>query len=851
MYRKSLFLPLIPALLLAMLTLPAVAQNLDEQQADPVGFTANAVLVRTQLGVSIFEDQGVVTSDNAPLAEALASVAPLSVEEIVGADHTARQVNRLFKLTLPEGMPVLEVVAILSRLEAVIYAQPSYLFELCKLPNDASFDLQWGLQKTVCPMAWDIFSGIDSVVVAVLDSGVDYTHDDLVGNMWVNVNEAPGNGIDDDHNGYIDDVYGCNTYLGSGDPQETLPQSLLDHGHGTHVAGIIGAVANNEKVGTNMTGVMWNGRIMAVNVVHPGMIVREEFEDPNDPNSAIYVGYTVAMLPTEDIVEGIVYAVDNGAEVVNMSLGSNLPDTSVLGAVDYALDRDVVMVAAAGNEFRTDPDQLDIPQGLLYWYGTAYPAAFDGVIAVGATDPADQRVPATNSGSWVDLMAPGEDILSTLPNQSYAFWTGTSMAAPHVAGAAGLVLGYGRSMSPPKYFSRKQIEEILKSSADNIDAENPGYAGSLGAGRLNVHRALEYAEVTPASLAAVTIELASGTEEGIEVDEHSSARFKATGHRADGTTVDLTQDVTWLVRPLRYGTFDTRTAGKFNASLVPADREVTVTVYYEENDTQYKADEVIVVRNDPDVAPLAIQGGNQIDPGSSVQYEAVFMEPDGTTRNYTRDVIWEILEGRDYARFDTGRPGTLMVDADATEKTLTIRATLVNDEDQIAYQRTKQIQTSASSRQIAGLLVTGPRRVVAGSVIQLRAILNFTGSQTEPEDVTSLSVWSATPSEAGEMLAPGRFMAGSVVTETTATLTAQYSINGQVYRAPLAISVIPAVAMAETVEPNTPAVPKDPNESEPTDELIPGATCPVTGLLTILAVIGGALLCGYRPLRAH
>lgn len=759
--RKPLFAQIIPALVL-LAAGPALAT---EDQT--VRFVPHQVLIRTQVGVDITNETGSATSNNPALADALDAVGAQLVTPVVPASRAGTLISRLYRVDLREAADVIDAVATLARVESVIFAQPNYLRSFFRLPDDISFAQQWGPQKIMCPEAWDLFTGTKDVVLAINDSGVEYTHSDLWANMWVNTDEIPGNGIDDDGNGYIDDVYGADTHDNDGDPTDA---DLV--AHGTHVSGTVGAVANNDKVGQNVVGVMWECQLMAVRIG----------------------GWFIS---TDGIVNGLAYAADNGADVLNMSYGSSFPDPAHEAAIEEAAAAGVVLVAAAGNENTSSK---------------AYPAAYDNVIAVAATDQDDRKASFSNYGDWVDISAPGVDILSTVLDEGYESWDGTSMACPHVVGAAGMVIGYAQTLIPPRNLTPTEVEEILEDSADNIDDLNPGYEGLLGSGRLNVHAALDGMSIgeveLPTHVTALEIALLLQTDDGpqevknsIAIDELESVQFKAIGYKANGEDpVDLTTDVDWTVRPLRYGTFDPTVKGQFDAALVPADREVTLTVtYVNERNTLIKATEVITVKDDPNVAPLAIAGPSQVDPGSQTAYTATLMHPDGTTEDVTLTVTWEVLVGTDYVRFDSGRAGVLLVDPTATGQTLTVRATWINEADHTAYQATKEITTTATSRQVAGLFVTGPTRVAAGSTTQMTARLFYTGTNGNAEDVTGTAAWSADSTDSGEFIEPGKFLAAGVTEEKTVNLTAQYTANGLPYAATLQITVIPAVPLGETL----------------------------------------------------
>ena len=310
---------------------------------------------------------------------------------------------------------------------------------------------QWYLTSCNIQKSWrwlkskGISAGGDpSVTVAVIDTGVDYTHPDLKANMWVNKDEIPGNGIDDDGDGYIDDVYGCSTVsdarFHTGDPMD-------DHGHGTHVAGIIAAA--NNKVGT--VGVAYNVKIMAIKA-----------------------GQATGVFLQSDIAEAIVYAYTHGADVINMSFGGSACSIAVQEALQSAYTTST-LVAAAGN------DGLPNEKIGLWSVMPTYPAALSYVVGVMSVDPlgvessfTNWDVKAYNSVEY-EVYAPGEAMLSTLPDNRYGKLNGTSMATPLVSGIAALLRSYytDRDMYPSKFISA-QLCATSGDTAHCFDSENHG-----------------------------------------------------------------------------------------------------------------------------------------------------------------------------------------------------------------------------------------------------------------------------------------------------------------------------------------------------------------------------------------
>jgi subtilisin family serine protease len=356
----------------------------------------------------------------------------------------------------------------MRRQPGVLYAEPDYIIQIdtpaesssadalsgadpATFPGDPFFGNLWGLHNTGqeggtpdadidAPEAWLLQTGAPEVIVAVIDTGVDYTHPDIAANMWMNPGEIPGNGLDDDGNGYIDDVYGWDFANRNRDPMD-------DHNHGTHCAGTIAAVGDN---GTGITGVAWQARIMALKFLDAG-------------GSGLL----------SDALGAIAYAADNGAQVSNSSWGGGGFSQAMVDTIAAAGEQGLLFVAAAGNDSRNNDTS------------PTYPATYDlpNVISVAATTRNDELAYFSNYGaSTVHLGAPGQAILSTIRNNSYALFNGTSMAAPHVSGAAAMVLGKNPLLSID------QLKAILTGSVDPV----PALAGrTISGGRLNLRNALD------------------------------------------------------------------------------------------------------------------------------------------------------------------------------------------------------------------------------------------------------------------------------------------------------------------------------------------------------------------------
>jgi subtilisin family serine protease len=376
-------------------------------------------------------------------------------------------VQGLTLTNLPTGMSVENAVASLRQSPSILYAEPAYKRELSVVPNDTRFGELWGMNNTGqtggtadadidAPEAWNISTGSRNIIVAVTDTGVDVNHLDLAANLWHNPGEVAGNGIDDDGDGYIDDVYGVDTGDNDGNPMD----DSASPSHGTHVSGTIGAVGNNDR---GVAGVCWNVSIMGVKIA--------------DANGNLF---------DDAIIQGIQYAIDKRANVINASWGGYGYSQGLYDVIAAARNAGIVFVAAAHN------------YGLNNDLYPLYPASFDldNIISVLATTDTDQMAYYSNYGLMsVDIGAPGGagfggagDILSTLPGGGYGTKAGTSMATPHVAGACALLL----SIDPTLTYS--QVKQIL---LDTVDPILPGLCVSRG--RMNLAAAAQEAasDTTP------------------------------------------------------------------------------------------------------------------------------------------------------------------------------------------------------------------------------------------------------------------------------------------------------------------------------------------------------------------
>ncbi|OUL37816.1 hypothetical protein BV372_00190 [Nostoc sp. T09] len=369
-----------------------------------------------------------------------------------------------------------------------------------RIPNDSDFANLWGLNKIKAPAAWHYTRGSKNVVVAVVDTGVDYNHPDLAANIWTNSREIAGNGIDDDGNKYIDDIHGWDFGDGDNNPTEDHPLG----GHGTHVSGILGASGNNRL---GVIGVSPNVSIMPT----------KHF------SSSDTEGYLW------DVPQGIYYAIDNGAKVINLSFGSSYFDQAQYDALKYAYDRGVLVIAAAGN---SNQNTDTTPH---------YPANYDlpNIISVTATDKNDQLAYFSNFGvNSVDLAAPGVNIKSTLPNNQYAEWNGTSMAVPYVSGAAALLLATNPNLS---------VLDLRYALLSSVDQLNSLQGKTNTGGRLNVLKA--YQQVAgnnnpqPDILTSTTVVASDASKIHIEAENYNNAYDITSGNAGGKYRRDLNVDI--------------------------------------------------------------------------------------------------------------------------------------------------------------------------------------------------------------------------------------------------------------------------------------------------------------------
>ena len=422
-------------------------------------------------------------------------------------------VDGLYELQLSQGMSIEGALAVFQADTRVATAEANYRLMLEGIPNDPRFSSMYGLNNTAqtggtqdadidAPEAWNINTGTRRTIVAVIDTGVDYNHQDLAANMWRNTGEISGDGVDNDGNGYVDDIYGYDFANNDADPMD-------DNGHGTHVSGTIGAVGNN---GIGTTGVNWNTRIMAL-----------KFLAADGSGS------------TAGAISALNYAVRMGANLSNNSWGGGGSSSLLSQAISNAKNAGHIFVAAAGNSGLNNDATANYPSNY----------DFDNVVAVAATDNKDVLASFSNYGATtVDIAAPGVGILSTLPGNTYGTLSGTSMATPHVSGAISLIWDQNPT------FTYQQVIAKLYSSVDKIAGLNGKVATG---GRLNIGNALNGSTTNPPPadlngakiLSSEAIGLNSGAitgfkvkfSEAIQVSTLTAANIKVTSPSGSLLTV--------------------------------------------------------------------------------------------------------------------------------------------------------------------------------------------------------------------------------------------------------------------------------------------------------------------------
>ncbi len=414
----------------------------------------------------------------------------------IGCAAEANPFGNVFNVKLPEGMNVHGAIRKMNDIPELGYSEPNYVLSKSATPNDASFSSLYGMNNTGqtggtadadidAVEAWDISSSASNIIVAVIDTGVDLDHNDLAANVWTNSGETAGNGVDDDGNGFVDDVHGFDFANNDADPDD-------DNAHGSHCSGTIGGVGNN---GIGVAGVCWDVQIMAMKFLSSG-----------------------GSGSLADALSCVNYATANGAKVMSNSWGGGGFSQSMFDAITAAHNQGALFVAAAGNSSNDNDTNPEFPAG----YNVP------NVISVAASDHNDALAGFSSFGDQtVHLAAPGVNILSTTPGNNFSSFSGTSMACPHVSGAAALLMGQNSGLS------HTEIKQLLMDTAD----DKPAFASTtISGGRLNLFNAMsqlgDFLE-SPSSLSATAV---SSSQVNLSWTDNSSDETGFTVERKTGSS---------------------------------------------------------------------------------------------------------------------------------------------------------------------------------------------------------------------------------------------------------------------------------------------------------------------------
>ncbi len=493
------------------------------------------------------------------------------------------------RLRLPAGQSVDAALAAFRAMPGVDAAEPNYVrhkIQAAPPPNDPYWldGSLWGLQQIHAQDVWTNFtSGDGSVVVASIDTGVNYSHPDLAANMWRNPLEIPGNGLDDDGDGYADDVFGIDVVGNDGNPMD-------DEGHGSHTAGTIAAVGNN---GVGVTGVNWNAKILACKFL--------DASGSGDDAGAIECFDYITMLRLRG--ENIRVSSNSWGQ----QRGSDPPSAVLQAAIDAAGDAGIINIFGAGNDgTNNDVSPFD-------------PASYSSpsIVAVASSSATDKRSYFSNYGATsVDLAAPGEDILSTSLGSGYEILSGTSMATPHVAGVAALLA----QMNPA--LTVAEIKQIL---IDNVDQSSAWNNRVVSGGRLNAFKAAS--AVTPSTNTKPTVAITTPAE-GSTYKEPATITVEASASDSDGTI----QRVVFYANGAPIGvatsspytvTWNNVPAGSYALTAIATDDQFGATTSAAVN--------IIVLANQPPVVAISspTEGATFTSP-ATVTIDAIASDSDGS-----------------------------------------------------------------------------------------------------------------------------------------------------------------------------------------------------------------------------
>lgn len=453
------------------------------------------------------------------------------------------ELAKIFQVRYDKGIDPFDAAAMLMKDNASIidWAEPSIVYTADYMPNDPSVSAQWHISKIASFQAWDIFKGDTTVYVGIVDSGSDLDHPDLANNIKYNYADPP-NGIDDDANGYIDDLKGWDFYYNDGDPQ------IYNDGsdHGSHVSGCASQVTDN---GVHGAGIGFNTKI------------RITKHAPDFFSNSIF-----------NSDAGIVYQYQNNAKVINCSFGSSTPSSYTQLVVNNAWANGTVICASAGNG-----DANGVGQN---W--ARYPASYDNVVSVAASTNSDIKTTFSNFHNTVDVTAPGQGILSTIYNNAYASYDGTSMSSPITAGLVALIKGKYPTWTP------QQVVDRLKLGVDSIYSLNPSYVGLLGTGRVNAFKCLSDLPIVRLVSFSANDSIYGNNDKVYDVNEVVAIQVNLKNTHFEGTNasirlsttstdVEIVQDSVYIGSIPAYGNFGTAFTNTFRVKALascPFDKDI-------------------------------------------------------------------------------------------------------------------------------------------------------------------------------------------------------------------------------------------------------------------------------------
>jgi subtilisin family serine protease len=448
--------------------------------------------LHANVGDALVEDDQVLNTGDFTEGEILVGFRPGASAKGIGQIRKKLQASskkdfpqiRVRHWKLPKGLSVEKAISILMKNPSVEFAEPNYIYSADIHPDDAHVGELWGMHNVGqtggvpdadidAAEAWDVRTDASEIVVGIIDTGIDPLHEDLADNIWYNLGEIDGDvGVDDDGNGYVDDIWGWDFVNDDNEPFD-------DKGHGTHVAGTIGGIGNNGK---GVAGVVWSVKLMAL-----------KFLDSSGRGE------------TDDAIEAVLYAASMGVPITNNSWGGGKKSVSLQNAIAAS---NSLFVASAGNRNTSK---------------TQYPAGYslNNILSVAASDANDEKASFSNySNRWVDLAAPGVDILSSLPGNAYDYFSGTSMAAPHVTGVAAMVMAQYPGLLPT------EVKAYILDSVDPL----PAFDGiTVSGGRLNANTAVggggqtEVDTIAPAAVIDMAYIPGSATYDSLELQWTASA----------------------------------------------------------------------------------------------------------------------------------------------------------------------------------------------------------------------------------------------------------------------------------------------------------------------------------------